>query len=67
MNNNEKVLGQDVEEVIAALPQRVSHKIWEWIEKKPTRDAVSDPKNSGPMRIWEMRLKARARIWKHTA
>ncbi|WP_417832220.1 class I adenylate-forming enzyme family protein [Terasakiella sp.] len=44
MNKNEKVLGQDVEEVIAALPQRVSHKIWEWIEKTPTRDAVSDPK-----------------------
>lgn len=44
MKNTEQVLGRDVADVIAELPQRVSHKVWEWIEKTPTRDAVIDRK-----------------------
>ncbi|MFV1852976.1 MAG: class I adenylate-forming enzyme family protein [Porticoccaceae bacterium] len=44
MKNMEKVSGRDVDAVVSALPERVSHKVWEWIAKTPTKDAVIDRK-----------------------
>ncbi|NVK19938.1 MAG: AMP-binding protein [Methylocystaceae bacterium] len=43
MYEEEKVLGRNVADVIDELPRRVSHKVWEWVEKMPERSALMDP------------------------
>ncbi len=42
MNKMEKVNGRDLSDVLKGLPNRVSDRVWEWIEKTPERDAVID-------------------------
>jgi long-chain acyl-CoA synthetase len=66
MQSEEKVLGRDVTEVIADLPQRVSHKAWEWIEKNPDHEAVVDSKQNWTYRDLGTAInKARAHLSSH--